>query len=162
MMKNPTNVHGHKNKEIWLLQFGCGVFCWVFLFVCLFLFGFFFCLGFGFFFVLVLFRTKRLSYSINLYQLVLMSAILSNGRKERGNNSWRHLFPNVWLDMVQRVCSPTLQEEMLLLNNTRTLWSCTCSFQWKTHLYCSSLLDVSEPQQPRVRNLKGAPKMQHT
>lgn len=71
-----------------------------------------------FFFVLALSQIKKLSYTINLYQLVLMLTISFSTRKERGNNSLRHLLPNIWLDMVQRVCSPTLQEKVLSLNNT--------------------------------------------
>lgn len=82
--------------------------------------GFFFV--WVFFVVLVLFQTRKLTYSINLFQIVLMLAILSTGRKERESNSWRHLFPNVWLDMVQRVCSPILQEEVLSLNNINPLY----------------------------------------
>lgn len=77
---------------------------------------------FFFFSVLALSQIKKLSYSINLYQLVLMLAISFTTRKERGKNSLRHLFPNIWLDMVQRVCSPTLQEEVLSLNNTNPLY----------------------------------------
>lgn len=71
-----------------------------------------------FFFVLALSQIKKLSYTINLYQLVLMLTISFSTRKERGNNSLRHLLPNIWLDMVQRVCSPTPQEKVLSLNNT--------------------------------------------
>lgn len=91
-----------ENKEIWVLQFA--------VWLC------------DFFFVPALSQIKKLSYSINLYQLVLMLAISSTARKDRGNNSLRHLFPNVWLGMVQRVCSPTLQEEVLSLNNTNPLY----------------------------------------